>query len=320
MLNAYISSSGNGLRRLDSETALDAALWIDLVSPDEIEIHEVEKLGIEVPSLSEMEEIEISNRLYREDKTDYMTVVLPGMSDSARPISGPVTFILTGRQLVTVRHHAPRSLQTYPERAGKATPGCASAERVFLGLAEEIIAREADLLEGVGRALDGVSRDIFGGEAAHHPDMLQSALEITGQQGELISRVRLSLLTLQRALSYFGQTHLPRPNDSEIEAMVKGQMRDIQALEVHADFLSSRVGLAVDATLGMINLNQNVTVRIISVVAALFLPPTLIGSLYGMNFADMPELHWRYGYPYALGLMVASAVFTYLFFKWRKWL
>ena len=97
-------------------------------------------------------------------------------------------------------------------------------------------------------------------------------------------------------------------------------MRDITALEVHADFLSQRVALATDSTLGMINLAQNMTVRIVSVVAALFLPPTLIASIYGMNFEVMPELQWVAGYPFALALMLASAIGTYLFFRWRRWL
>ncbi len=150
--------------------------------------------------------------------------------------------------------------------------------------------------------------------------LLQTALETTGRQGELLARVRVSLLTLERALSYFGQTLAAREQGEALRAVVTGQQADMAALEVHADFLSQRVSLAVDATLGMINLGQNVTVRIVSVVAALFLPPTLIASMYGMNFQDMPELKWAAGYPYALGLMLFSAVGTYFFFKWKRWL
>jgi magnesium transporter len=149
---------------------------------------------------------------------------------------------------------------------------------------------------------------------------LQAALEEIGRQGELLGRVRLSLLTLERALSFFGQTLAGRPESEELKELLKGEMRDIQALSVHGDFLSSRVSLAVDATMGMINLAQNATVRILSVVAALFLPPTLIASIYGMNFRVMPELDWSWGYPGALVLMVASAVATWAFFKWRGWL
>ncbi|MBI1219559.1 MAG: magnesium transporter [Rhodobacteraceae bacterium] len=319
MLQAF-GKNGHGLIRLDVGASLDAALWIDLLHPTEDEVARVARFGLAVPTLSEMEEIEISNRLYREDGADYLTVVLPGLTDSATPITGPVTFMLMPGRLVTVRHHTPRPFDTYPTRADKATSGCASSERVFLGLTEEIVARLADILEGVGHALDRVTRDVFGGGAAQKPEMLQQALEQTGRQGDLLGRVRLCLLTLERALSYFGQTLAARHEGEALGAVVKGQMRDMQALEVHADFLSSRVGLAVDATLGMVNLAQNVTVRIVSVVAVLFLPPTLIASIYGMNFAHMPELADPWGYPIALALMVASAVGTYFFFKWRHWL
>ena len=319
MLQAF-RPNGHGLIRLDPGASLDDALWIDLMNPTETEVAEVARFGLTVPTLAEMEEIEISNRLYREEGADYLTVVLPGSSDTEIAISVPVTFILQHQRLVTVRHHTPRPFETYPARAEKATAGCASPERILLGLTEEIVARQADILEGIGHALDRVTRDVFGGKAGQNPELLQLALEQTGRQGDLLGRVRLGILTLERAMSYFGQTLAARHEGDTLGAVVKGQMRDMQALEVHADFLSSRVGLAVDATLGMVNLAQNVTVRIVSVVAVLFLPPTLIASIYGMNFAHMPELATAWGYPVALVLMVASALGTYLFFKWRHWL
>jgi magnesium transporter len=319
MLHAY-RYAAPGLAPLPHDADLAGALWIDLYRPLDAQVAAVTALGIEVPSLSDMEEIEISNRLYRDAQADYMTVVLPGLSTTKTPTAGPVTFILTQNRLVTVRHHAPRPFETFPDRAEKATAGCASAERIFLGLVEECVARLADLLEAVGRELDGVSAAVFSGTAAQRPDVLQSALERTGQQGDLLNRIRLGLLSLERAMSYYSQTVIERPESKVLRAVVKGQTRDLQALEVHADFLSSRVSLAVDATLGMVNLAQNATVRIVSVVAVLFLPPTLIASIYGMNFAHMPELAKWWGYPLALALMLASAVGTYVFFKWRRWL
>ena len=138
------------------------------------------------------------------------------------------------------------------------------------------------------------------------------------RESDLIGKVRLSLLTLERAISYFGQS-LPDGADA-LKPVVKGLMRDIQALEVHGDFLTNRIAMASDLTLGMISVAQNTTVKIVSVVAVIFLPPTVIASAYGMNFTDMPELSWRWGYPMALGLMLASAVGTYLFFRWKRWL
>lgn len=319
MLNAY-RFAGPGLARLAQDTALGEALWIDLYRPLDAQVAAVAELGIEVPSLADMEEIEISNRLFHDAQADYMTVVLPGLSTTRTATAGPVTFILARDRLVTVRHHAPRPFETFPGRADKATAGCANAERIFLGLIEECIARLADLLEGVGRELDTVSASVFSGTATQRPDVLQAALEKTGQQGDLLNRIRLGLLTLDRAMGFYVQTVIERPEGKALRGVAKSQMRDLQALEVHADYLSSRVSLAVDATLGMVNLVQNTAVRIVSVVAVLFLPPTLIASIYGMNFAHMPELAQWWGYPLALVMMLASAVGTYLFFKWRGWL
>lgn len=318
MLYAYRAIKGR-LERLAPEAALDGALWIDLYLPSAAQVDAVRALGVDVPTLADMEEIEISNRLYRENGLDYMTVVLPGHTPDKRHIASPICFILSADRLVTVRHHAPRPFETYPDRADKVGPGCATPREVFLGLVEEIIGRQADLLEGSGRALDEVSATIFASDNAKLlPQVLQTALERVGREGNLQGMVRLALLTLERALGFFSPTLTA--NGDGLRAVVKGLLRDIQALEVHADFLSNRVALASDATLGMINLAQNSTVRIVSVVAVLFLPPTLIASIYGMNFKYMPELAQSWGYGAALGLMGLSAALTYLFFKWKHWL
>jgi len=320
MIAAYRADRGK-LTLMNRGAPLEQALWVDLYKPLPGQEDLAKSLGIEVPTLADMEEIEISNRLYREGGVDYMTVVLPGMSETKQPMSGPVTFILTPARLVTVRHHVPRPLETYPERADKVGPGCDGSEKVFLGLIEEIIGRLADLLEGSGRALEDVSRSVF---ASDHKTKtaagLQEALERVGRESDLVARIRLSLLTLERAVSFFGQTLGERPVGEVLRPAVKGLMRDLQALEVHGDYLSTRVAQATDATLGMINLLQNTAVRIVSVVAVLFLPPTLIASIYGMNFHLMPELGKAWGYPMALGMMVASAAATYTFFKWKNWL
>ena len=320
MLFAYRAEAGH-LARMPPPVVLADALWIDLYRPLTEQAAEVALLGTAVPSLADMEEIEISNRLYREGGADHMTVVLPGLSASKMPMSGPVCFILSADRLITVRHHAPRPFETYPERADKVGPGCDRPELVFLGLMEEIIGRMADILEAIGRGLDDVAARIYqGGTTGLQADVLQMALAQVGREGDLLGRVRLALLTLERAISFFGQTLADRKGADVLQPLVKGLMRDLQALEVHADFLASCLALASDATLGMINLSQNVTVRIVSVVAALFLPPTLIASIYGMNFARMPELGMRWGYPMALMAMLASAIGTYLFFKWKHWL
>jgi magnesium transporter len=125
---------------------------------------------------------------------------------------------------------------------------------------------------------------------------------------------------MERALGFFRVGLEDRGSVEPLKATIIGLSKDIQSLEVHGDYLSSRVAQATDATLGMINLAQNTTVRIVSVVAVLFLPPTLIASVYGMNFRLMPELNFAFGYPMAIGLMITSAVITWCVFKWKKWL
>ena len=320
MLRAY-AKDGNRLTPLLPGTPLTGAVWIDLYRPLPEQVAETNALGVEVPTLEDMSEIEISSRLFLDGGSAYMTAVIPGMTPDGEPISGPVTFILTPDRLVTVRHHAPRPFDTFPERADRSASGTRTAERVFLGLIEEIIARLADLLEASGAVLDDTLRQVFSPQSRKRPAALQAALERIGTESDLIARVRLSLLSLERVLTFYSATQQSRAADSgRLKAILKGHQRDLQALQEHTDSMSSRVSLAVDATIGMIGLQQNDTVRVLSVVAALFLPPTLIASTYGMNFQRMPELQWAYGYEWALGLMVATFVGTYLLLRWKNWL
>ncbi len=319
MLHGYRLAE-KGLAPLDAGAALAGAIWIDLLRPTDAQVAELAALGVDVPTLADMEEIEISSRLYREGAIDYMTVVLQGETPEGAVIMGPVCLIVTPTMMVSVRHHTPRPFQTFPSRAEKASIGCGSPTAVFLGMIEEIVGRVADHLEGVGGILDKVTGEIFKvDDGPGKPAALARILEQVGREGDRLGRLRLSLLTLDRALSFFGQVTDGRGSKEQRLALA-ALVKDIQALEVHGDFLSSRVALASDATLGMINLVQSSTVRIVSVVAVLFLPPTLIASLYGMNFRGMPELDAWWGYPAALVGMLASAAFTYLFFRWKNWL
>ncbi len=320
MMYAYHLQNGR-ITRIPAGADLSQAIWIDLMVPDKAEVQHLRDLGIDVPSLADMEEIEISNRLYRETGVDYMTAVLPGERADGARAAMPVSFILSAQRLVTVRHHSPRPFLTYGERAERSTLGCTTVDRLFVGLIEEIIARMADLLEGSGRLLDDANAEIFDGrEGPGHSDRLTRALRKVGTEADAMSRVRLGLLSIERMLAFYTATLDERHEHGKLRPVVRSQMRDVQALEVHADFLSSRVGLAVDTTLGMINLEQNKAVRMLSVVAALFLPPTLIASIYGMNFEVMPELAWVMGYPMAIAMMLCTSVATYLFLRWKNWL
>ncbi|MBL8563823.1 MAG: magnesium transporter [Gemmobacter sp.] len=313
MLTAYAVSG----ERLLPGAALESAIWIDLYRPDAAEVASLAALGVEVPTLADMEEIELSNRLYHEGDTHVMTVVLTGQTEGEARISGPVSFLLSPARLVTVRHHNPRPFETFAPRADRSAAGTGSPAAIFLGLTEEITGRLADHLEEIGRGLDTVSTTIYAADPARRTqERLQVSLQRVGREGEMLSRLRLSLLTLARAIGFVQPLPALRP----LADVATTQTRDLQALEVHADFLGARLALTSDATLGMIDLAQNATVRIVSVVSVLFLPPTLIASIYGMNFAVMPELAQRWGYPAALVMMLASAALSWAFFKWKKWL
>lgn len=319
MLRAYLASEKE-LIPLPEGQDLATAAWIDLYAPTVDDTARVAVLDIDVPTLADMEEIEISNRLYLEGDSAYMTCVIPGQNAEGEVVSLPVTFILNATRLVSVRHHDPRPFTTFPKRAGQSSCGAATPERIYVGLLEEIVGRMADLLEGAGRELDRTSSAVLGQGDSMDDSTIRAALVTVGLSAEQVSRVRLCLMTLERMLVFHIPTIEKRSEAAKLKPTIVAIQLDLHALQVHSEFLDARINLAVDATMGMINLRQNMTVKILSVVAALFLPPTLIASIYGMNFHTMPELDWRWGYPIVLGLMLGSSVATFLVFRWKKWL
>jgi magnesium transporter len=251
-----------------------------------------------------------------------MTAMLPAQADGDDPQIAPVTFVLTGEYLVTVRYHEPRAFHTFPIRAQKVPMGCESADGVFVALLEAIVDRVADILERAGRDIDRLSRDVFrntGGRPTRSQNF-QEVLESIGRNGDLISNIRDSLVTLERLNGFLSHRNLVQKSAKELRERVKTLSRDVRSLADHAGFLSQKITLLLDATLGMINIEQNAIIKIFSVAAVVFLPPTLIASIYGMNFEYMPELNWPFGYPFAIGLMVLSAILPYVYFKRRGWL
>jgi magnesium transporter len=282
-------------------------------------------LGIKIPTQAEMEEIELSSRLYHEDGAEFMTMVgLIGL-DTDEPAKTLMTFILKGSTLVTVRYAEPRPFQAYLARAQK--PGnvvCTSGEQVLLGLAEAMGDRLADALEMVGNQIDQVSRAVFRKKsttAKVFQHDLRAIVEQIGIRAEVLTMIQESLVSVARMMSFHmpldASTDGPGRGGREFVEVIQ---RDAVALGEHARTLSAKIDFLLNATLGLINLEQNQIIKIFSVVAFVFLPPTLVASIYGMNFDFMPELHWPYGYPMALGLMVLSAVAPYLYFRGRGWL
>jgi magnesium transporter len=323
MIRGYISQAGRLQATEGAAGDLETSVWIDLLSPAREEEQALEsRLGIDIPTREEMEEIEISSRLYQEDGTAFMTAILPAQSDTDEPTMAPVTFILAPNRLVTVRYHEPRAFQSFPLRAGKVNLGCSDAETTLVALLETIIDRLADILERAGHEIDAVSQSIFqrGNSRSLASRDFQALLETVGRKGDLTSKIRESLVSMERVIAFLGQVAAQRKSNEDIRTRIGTLARDAGSLNDHVNFLSQKVTFLLDATLGMISIEQNAIIKIFTVAAVAFLPPTLIASVYGMNFAHMPELSWDFGYPLALGLMVISAVLPHFYFKRRGWL
>ncbi|MBM3613797.1 MAG: magnesium transporter [Alphaproteobacteria bacterium] len=326
MLYAFIRRQGLTERRerLAGQDLPPGAVWYDLFDPSAEERALVEAaLGIALPTREEMGEIEPSSRLYLEGEAVYMTATILNRADEPHPGADPITFVLARQTLVTLRHVDPRPVGSYATRLARQPGACAGAEDALVGLLEAFIDRFADILERVSLDLDQTSRIIFdpgAGRSAGERD-LKAVLKTLARNDDLASTTRESLLSISRVISFLGAIAdgWPKKEAKDLKLRLKTASRDIASLAEHAGFETSKINFLLNATLGMINIEQNRIIKLFSVAAVVFLPPTLVASLYGMNFRHMPELDWTYGYPMAIGTMILSGVVPYLFFKAKGW-
>jgi magnesium transporter len=310
---------------------LAQSVWLDMIEPSAEEEKAVEAaLKIDIPTRGELAEIEASSRLYSEDGASFMTANLIRRGEDDRPESSPVTFIIKGNQLVTIRYHHPQAFPVYAKQAMKPQSTSLSSWGILISLVEAVVDRAADHLERVGAIVDETSKQVFDTsfvekrpKVRRKPKNLEELMSKVGEEGDFNSRMRESLVSIGRMVTYIQavmdqnkQTKDMREN----RARMKILQRDIQSLADHASFLSGKIGFLLDAVLGMISIEQNGIIKIFSVAAVVFLPPTLVASIYGMNFDHMPELKWATGYPFALFLMVLSALLPFLYFKRKGWL
>ena len=299
----------------------DEFLWADLFEPTVEEEKAVESLlTVDVPTRDEMKEIETSNRLYEEGNAVYMTATVGSKLDSEMPESSAITFILANDRLITNRYADPTPVKRFMQYVERSPAACTSSATLLAGLLESFVERIADLLERVQGELDAVSHTIFGrGHGQPTSADLQAMIRKIGANGDLVSKARESLVSFQRLLMYVQQATTVALSQDQ-RGRYKSTLRDVQSLSDHAGFLANKIQFLLDAVLGLINLEQNNIIKIFSVAAVMFLPPTLVASVYGMNFHRMPELDKAWGYPLALVLMVVSAVVPYLYFRRRGWL
>jgi magnesium transporter len=298
------------------------ALWIDLREPAPEEEQSVERaLGIDVPTREEMREIEASNRFYEENGALYMTATVVTKLDTDLPERTQVTFILTNSKLVTNRYTDPLPFRRFITYASKHPAVASSGAMVLAGLLEAIVNRIADVLEKVGADVDAISSKIFfrSYDTRTAPLDFRHVLAQIGQSGDLVSKASESLVSLTRLLGFVQQSgNTQVTQDSRVR--FRTLSRDVLAMTDHSNFLGNKVQFLLDATLGMVSIDQNNIIKIFSVVTVFLLPPSVITGFYGMNFEHIPWLHEAWGPWAGIALMVASAIVPYIYFKRRGWL
>jgi magnesium transporter len=323
MLNAYACEFGR-LVVLPQENA-ERAVWFDMEHPTPEETAFVARVtGLELPTHEELTEIETSSRLYAEG--DVLTLSLPIVTRVQGALEDSVCgFVLAPDRLVTLRFNPSIVFAQFPAQShavGEHAPAY-----LFAGLIEAIVGRQADALESLKAGLDGISHRIFrtrlnqakGGKQQRYVEAeLQTVLFTLGRDYDVISSLRDSLLGVARIVPYVLSTAswLPEP----VQHRLRPVTHDVTSLTDFAIHLSDKVQFLLDSTLGLINISQNTLIKVLTIVSIVGIPPTLIAGIYGMNFVNIPELHWDFGYAYAWAIMVLSAVAPLFWFRKKGWL
>ncbi len=329
MLTIYTAGPGGLKRRPWPEGDPDPgpAVWIDAAAPTTDEVRAVERaVGVRLPGRREVEEIEPSSRIYRRGEASFLTFPMVWKVDSGAPELTPITLVRTPQCLVTLRDAEPQFLIDFAHAATRREELAGGPDALLLALVDAAVDRLADVLERVGADLSETSRDIFSSRATLSaktqpiPVDLEEVVLRLGRLEDLNSLVQESLAGLARILTVLGMLFGEAPAAKALRPQVKTQARDVASLTEHSTSLHEKAAFLLDATLGLLSIQQTKITKIMSVVAAAFLPPTLLASIWGMNFMLMPELDWTLGYPLALALIVLSMIIPYRYFKRKGWL
>jgi magnesium transporter len=307
---------------VSDERDSELAGWLDLIEPTEEECARAARLsGLRIPTRAQLEEIENSSRLMREGAVFYLSTPLVRRMEDGSSLVTPIGFVLSPDRLITIRFTRFQTFEAVAKRVADRTDG-GGADATMIMLIEAMVDRLADTLERIRFELDGLSTRIFQANQNERNDAdkaLRNMLRQVGRLADLLSDVRESLLGLSRIALYVEANAEP-----PLHTTLKGQLatvgRDIGSLSDYVAQMNNKMQFLLDATLGFISIQQNNGIRLLTVVSFIGVPPTLIASIYGMNFKYIPELDWTYGYFYALGLMALTITGPLLVF-WRKgWL
>ncbi len=300
----------------------DDVTWIDLLEPTREEEQLVEALiGSNVPTRADLAEIEPSSRLYQRGGSLYMTVSTLSGIDEGHPSSSPIGFILTPAHLVTVRYADPRPFRLLAEHWQREPELARDAAHMFVRLLDAIVDRIADEIERAAAQIERISCHIFAADIDERriPAKLLTALLVQiGRAQSLVSRIRETAVSTSRLINFLTATERIKQIDDERDH-VASQGADISALIDHSSYLAEQLTFMLDASLGLISIEQNAAMKLFSWAALVFLPPTLVAGVYGMNFEHMPELKWLYGYPMALTIMLISAIGPLIYLRRRGW-
>jgi magnesium transporter len=317
MLRAFCGRDGG-------EVDLDTARWVDLLDPSEDEIARVEeKFGVTVPSRESLSEIEASSRLRAAKGALIMSAPLISR-DGERHVLSPTGFILMPEVLVTVRFAELGAFDAVHEDLAKADHH-ADAQEILVRLLEEVVDRAADRLERVAENIAEASHSIFrepeknSHNLTHETKRLRGLMIQIGRDSEQMVKVRHAFLAIGRIAVFVTDRCEPRIEDG-MKDRLSSVRHDIESLDEFESSLSGRIQFLLDAAVGFISMEQNDVVKVLTVVSVAGVPPVLIAGVYGMNFHNMPELSWPWGYPFAIVLMVVSTILPVIWFKWRDWL
>ena len=320
----YFNTGTSPRRALEPHEAADPAVWLDLHNPTEAERATAERLtGLVVPAEADLAEIEASSRLSRDGNVLTLSTPMAYPGPQGGQNVAPLGFVLSPESLLTVRFADLPVFSHFAERFASSHGAKRSAD-AFVGLAEGIVDRLADVLEHIGAELGAIARQVFAppqkqGRLAKMGVALQGTLRTVGQAGERLSNIRDSLLGMQRIVLYVHDTAcdwLPQ----ELQPRLLTLRQDLASLSDYDSQLSNKVQFLLDATLGFINIEQNNGINVLTVVSVVGVPPTLIAGIYGMNFKNIPEYDWAFGYQYGLALIVLSAVLPLIWFKRKGWI
>jgi magnesium transporter len=325
MLRTFGPGCDGSIIEAKADKIPDGATWIDLEEPTDEEEKLVERcVKLNVPTQEELAEIEPSSRLYERDGALYMTIsALCGIADGD-PTTTPLGFVLADDRLITVRYATPKPVRLFMEHVRREPELARDATTVMVRMLDAIIDRLADELEGLGTELERISAHIFERRAEDRripATRLTALLTRIGRAQTLLAKIRYSAVSTSRMLSFLGGSSvLHQDTQKDARRHVESLYTDVTSLSEHASFQSDNLTFLLDASLGLISVEQNAAMKLFSWAALIFLPPTLVAGIYGMNFHHMPELSWLYGYPFALTLVVASAVLPLWYFKRRGWI